>query len=166
MRFPEPWLSLCLVRCMSRSAAFLLASLLTACVSVATQEAVTLPPLFVCGHYPYDFEDPPIKPIRIPHQSATASATYAPLPPYPYEAHLKRLEPKTVLELQVASNGSVRRINVVQSTGFVWLDRSTADALRQWRFKPGIAEHLRIPVTFSLRCPKIAEEQRRNRIRE
>src|SRR5947208_2919359 len=149
---------------MSRSVVLLVALLSTACASVGTREVVTLPPLFVCGHYPYDFEEPPIKPIRIPHESATASARYAPLPRYPYEARLKRLEPTMVVELRIASNGSVSRLNVVQSTGFVWLDRSTADTLRQWRFKPRIAERLRIPVTFSLRCPKIAEEQHRNRI--
>ena len=151
---------------MLRGAAFFCALLLTACASVATRDVVTLPPLFVCGHYPYDFEEPPIKPIRIPHESATASATYAPLPRYPYEVRLKRLEPTMVVELRIASNGSVSQLNVIQSTGFVWLDRSTADTLRQWRFKPGIAERLRIPVTFDLRCPKIAEEQHRNRIRE
>ena len=151
---------------MLRIAAFMCASLLTACASVATHDSVTLAPLYVCGHYPYDFEEPPIKPIRVPHESATTSATYAPLPRYPYEARLRRLEPTMLVELRVASNGSVSRLNVVQSTGFAWLDRSTADALRQWRFKPGMAERLRILVTFSLRCPKIAEEQHRNRIRE
>ena len=106
------------------------------------------------------------RPLGIPHESPTASATYAPLPRYPYEARLRRLEPKMMLELRVASNGSVHRLNVVQSPGFAWLDRSTADTLRQWRFKAGVAGRLRIPVTFSLRCPKIAEEQHRNRLRE
>ena len=151
---------------MSRGVILFVASLSAACVSFGAREVVTLPPLFVCGHYPYDFEEPPIKPITVPHESATASATYAPLPRYPYEARLKRLEPKMMLELRLAPNGSVSQLNVVQSTGFVWLDRCAADALREWRFKPGVAEHLRIPVTFSLRCPKVAEEQHRNRIRE
>ena len=151
---------------MSRGVVLLVVSLSAACASFGSVEVVTLAPLFVCGHYPYDFEEPPIKPIKIPRESATASATYAPMPRYPYEARLRRLEPKMMLELRVTSNGSVSRLNVVQSSGFVWLDRSTADALRQWRFKPGIAERLRIPVTYSLRCPKIAQEQRRNRIRD
>src|SRR5947207_13452351 len=101
---------------MSRSVVLLVALLSTACASVGTREVVTLPALFVCGHYPYDFEEPPIKPIRIPHMSPTASAIYAPLPPYPYEARLKRLEPKMVMELRVTPNGSVSRVNVAQST--------------------------------------------------
>jgi len=55
-----------LVRRMLRSAAFLCASLLTAFASVAARDSVTLAPLYVCGHYPYDFEEPPIKPISVP----------------------------------------------------------------------------------------------------
>ena len=148
---------------MSRVVTILLAWLLAACASVDTREVVTLPVLFICGHYPRDFDEPPIKPIRIPHASPTTSAMWAPLPPYPYAARLKRLEPKMLLELYVTPKGAVRRVNVVQSTGLVWLDRSAADALRQWRFKAGITGRLRIPVTYSLRCPNIAREQERLR---
>ena len=151
---------------MLRSVVLLVALLSTACASVGTRGVVTLPPLFVCGHYPYDFEEPPIKPIRIPHVSPTSSAVYSPQPPYPYEARLNRWEATLSLELLLRSDGTVHRAKVAQTSGHALLDRCAVEAFRQWRFNPGIADHLRIPVTYCLRCPKIAQEQHRNRIRE
>jgi TonB family protein len=151
---------------MSRAAAVLLAWLLVACAGVNTREVVVLPALFVCGHYPYDFEEPPIKPIKIPHVSPISSAVYSPQPRYPYEARLNRWEATLSLELVVRSDGTVRDAKVVQTSGHPVLDRSAVDAFLQWRFKVGIADQIRIPVTYSLRCPKIAQEQHRNRIRE
>jgi len=152
---------------MSRVTIVLLASLFTGCAGTSTHEVVALPALFVCGHYPYDFEEPPIKPIRVPRESSISNAVYSPRPRYSYEARLKRCEGTVSLELLVRPDGTVQRAKVVQSSGHpLLLDRCAMDALSQWRFKPGMAERLRIPVTFSLRCPKIAEEQHRNRIRE
>ena len=151
---------------MSRSVVLLVALLSTACASVGTREVVTLPPLFVCGHYPYDFEEPPIKPIRIPHVSPTSTAVYSLQPRYPYEARLNRWEATLSLELFLRPDGTVRRAKVDQTSGHALLDQCAVEAVRQWRFKPGIADHIRIPVTYSLRCPKIAQEQHRNRIRE
>jgi TonB family protein len=151
---------------MSRASAVLLAWLLAACASVDAPEVATLPALFVCGHYPYDFEEPPIKPIKIPHVSPISSAVYSPQPRYPYEARLNRWEGTLSLELLVRSDCTVRRAKVVQTSGHPLLDRCAVEAFLQWRFKAGIADHLRIPVTYSLRCPKIAQEQHRNRIHE
>jgi TonB family protein len=151
---------------MSRAAIALLASLLAACASVNTRETTMLPTLFVCGHYPYDFEDPPIKPIKIPRVSPVSSAVLSSQPRYPYEARLNRWEGTLSLDLLVEPNGTVRRAKVTQSSGRALLDRCAVAAFRHWRFKPGTADHLQVPVTYSLRCPKIAEEQHRNRIHD
>jgi TonB family protein len=98
--------------------------------------------------------------------SPTSRAVYSPQPHYPYEARLNRWEATLSLELLLRPDGTVRRAKVAQTSGRALLDRCALEAFRQWRFKPGIADHLRIPVTYSLRCPKIAQEQHRNRIRE
>src|SRR6266446_6571312 len=103
-----------------------------------------LPALFVCGHYPQDFDEPPIKPIKIPHVSPISSAVYSPQPRYPYEARFNCWEATLSVELLVRPDGTVRRAIVVQTSGHPLLDRCAVEAFRQWRFKPGMADHLQI----------------------
>ena len=44
--------------------------------------------------------------------------------------------------------GKVTSVTVVKSTGSDGLDREAIFALRQWRFKPGKAREVEIPITF------------------
>jgi TonB family protein len=39
---------------------------------------------------------------------------------------------------------------MVQSTGNPILDNATVEALRRWRFKPGVAANVHVPITFTL----------------
>jgi len=36
-----------------------------------------------------------------------------------------------------------------QTTGNAILDKSTTDAFRQWRFKPGTVSRVRVPITYT-----------------
>jgi TonB family protein len=45
--------------------------------------------------------------------------------------------------------GKVTSVTVVKSTGNDGLDREAIYALRRWRFKPGKAKEVEIPITFS-----------------
>jgi TonB family protein len=45
--------------------------------------------------------------------------------------------------------GKVTSVTVVRSTGNDGLDREAIYALRRWRFKPGKAREVEVPITFS-----------------
>jgi TonB family protein len=46
--------------------------------------------------------------------------------------------------------GKVASVTVLRSTGHRTLDDSVANALRQWRWKPGTWKQFDIPVTFTM----------------
>jgi TonB family protein len=83
--------------------------------------------------------------------SAKALTMYAPRPAYPYEARRGQITGSGVAELTVNSGiGSVIDVRMAQSTGSVILDMATVEALRKWRFKPGVAANIQVPITYTL----------------
>jgi TonB family protein len=46
------------------------------------------------------------------------------------------------------ASGKVTDATMEQSTGDAILDKSTTNAFRQWRFKPGTVPKLRVPITM------------------
>ena len=112
---------------------------------------------------------PPIRPGKKPPMTAvvrskgagTASAMqsgpvkaltmYAPRPAYPYEARRERITGSGIAELTAnPGTGNVITARMAQSTGSAILDNATLDALRRWRFKPGMAPNIRVPITYTL----------------
>lgn len=80
-----------------------------------------------------------------------------PAPLYPRSARLAGQEGRVVLRVQVAANGSVASLHVVESSGTDALDASAVRAVRDWRFRPAtraghpVAAVVEVPVTFRLR---------------
>ena len=75
----------------------------------------------------------------------------APRPEYPYEARRRHLTGTGVIVVSVDfSSGSVIDARVERSIGSPILDNSAVNAFKHWRFKPGSAPQVRIPVTFDL----------------
>jgi TonB family protein len=84
-------------------------------------------------------------------RSVKATLAYAPRPVYPYEARRQRLTGSGVALLSVDQNsGTVTDVVMTQSCGNAILDNSTLDALRRWRFKPGSAAKVQVPITYTL----------------
>jgi TonB family protein len=48
------------------------------------------------------------------------------------------------------NSGLARDVVMAQSIGNAILDDSTVSAFRRWRFRPGTAAQVRIPITFVL----------------
>jgi TonB family protein len=46
--------------------------------------------------------------------------------------------------------GNVTNVRITRSCGSVILDNATVDALRRWRFKPGSALSVEVPITYML----------------
>ena len=83
--------------------------------------------------------------------SAKTLALYAPRPNYPYEARRTGTTGSGVAQLTVNSvAGNVINARMAQSTGSAILDRATLEALQRWQFKPGVAENIDVPVTYTL----------------
>ena len=83
--------------------------------------------------------------------SVKAMVAYAPRPVYPYEARRQRVTGAGVAFLTVDQTlGTVTDVLMAQSCGNAILDNSTLDALRRWRFKPGSAARVQVPITYTL----------------
>ena len=84
-------------------------------------------------------------------RSVKATVAYAPRPVYPYEARRQRVTGSGVALLTVDQTlGTVTDALMVQSCGNAFLDNSTLDALRRWRFKPGGVTQVEVPITYTL----------------
>ncbi|MGE5208225.1 MAG: energy transducer TonB [Alphaproteobacteria bacterium] len=82
---------------------------------------------------------------------AKAMVTYAPRPVYPYEARRLRITGSGTAVLTIdPALGNVTDALMVQSCGNAILDRATLDAFRRWRFKPGTAVRVQVPITYTL----------------
>jgi TonB family protein len=76
---------------------------------------------------------------------------YAPRPVYPYEARRQRIVGSGIALLTVDPTvGNVTGVRMKQTCGNIILDKTTLDALRRWRFKPGSALSVEVPITYTL----------------
>ena len=83
--------------------------------------------------------------------SAKALALYAPKPNYPYEARRGGITGSGIAQLTVdTGSGNVIDARMSQSTGNAILDNATVSAFRRWRFKPGVASNVDVPITYTL----------------
>lgn len=75
---------------------------------------------------------------------------------YPASARRKGLEGTVVLLLGIAADGTVARVELMESSGHEELDRAAEEAARLWRFEPArrdgeaLAHDVRVPVEFRL----------------
>ena len=84
-------------------------------------------------------------------RSVKAMVAYAPRPVYPYEARRQRVTGSGVALLAVdQTSGTVTDAQMAQSCGNAFLDNSTLDAFRRWRFKPGSPSKVQVPITYTL----------------
>ena len=78
-------------------------------------------------------------------------ALYAPRPDYPYEARRQNAVGSGLASLTIDSaTGVVTDARMERSTGKSILDASALKAFSRWRFRPGTATAIEIPITFRL----------------
>jgi TonB family protein len=79
--------------------------------------------------------------------------THAPFPEYPRSARAHRLQGSGIYLLHLRGDGTVERVDIVQSTGHRELDEACLSAYKQWRFRQNFAaktHRVKMPVTFTL----------------
>lgn len=82
---------------------------------------------------------------------AKALATFAPKPPYPYEARSRHLTGSGVCVLTIdVGSGSVTEASMAQSIGNSILDNAATSTFRQWKFRPGTVAKVKVPITFTM----------------
>ena len=70
-------------------------------------------------------------------------------PRYPAKYQRARIGGTGRFRMNIDFNtGKLKSVTVVKSTGSDGLDREAIFALRQWRFKPGKARQVELPITF------------------
>lgn len=83
--------------------------------------------------------------------SVKALTLYAPRPAYPCEARRGGITGSGIAQLTVNPEvGNVIDARMAETTGSVFLDNSTLETLRRWRFKTGVASNIQVPITYTL----------------
>ena len=72
-------------------------------------------------------------------------------PDYPYAARDRHLEGSGLYRLNIQPDGTVLSVTVLKSTGHSLLDQAAIHAYRQWRFRPGALQSVKIPVKFGMK---------------
>ena len=90
------------------------------------------------------------------HRSAVSdeeligNTTAAPAAPYPEEAQKAKTTGSGVYELRIDRAGKISAVVVVKSSGSAVLDNAATTAFKKWRFKLGVFQSVRIPVSWSV----------------
>ena len=83
--------------------------------------------------------------------SAKVLAVSAPRPEYPYDARRQKITGSGIAVLVVdPGNGVVTDVTMSESTGSPVLDNAAVAGFRRWRFKPGTADRVKVPITFTM----------------
>jgi TonB family C-terminal domain len=76
---------------------------------------------------------------------------YAPHADYPIEAQLHHWHGSGRFALAIRPDGRVESVTVLKSTGHAVLDQAAIAAFRQWRFRPGSINLVRVPLEYRTR---------------
>lgn len=107
---------------------------------------------------------PPVPAAPVPAPAAApiaASATPVPVqmpaPRYPAQAARRGVEGVVRVRVEVGADGVPTDVAVVEGSGTRELDRAALEAVRRWRFRPGVADgrpvpgSVVVPIEFSMR---------------
>lgn len=79
-----------------------------------------------------------------------------PHPEYPVIARKKGWQGRLLLNVRISENGDVLNINILKTSGFKILDRTSVETIKEWKFTPArlgknnVEGYLNIPISFKL----------------
>ena len=83
-------------------------------------------------------------------EELVGNTTAAPGAAYPEEAQKAKITGSGVYELRIDKAGKISAVAIVKSSGSAVLDKAATTAFKKWRFKPGVFQSVRIPVSWSV----------------
>jgi len=83
-------------------------------------------------------------------EELVGNTTAAPGAGYPEEAQKAKITGSGVYELRIDKAGKISAVAIVKSSGSAVLDKAATTAFKKWRFKPGVFQSVRIPVSWSV----------------
>ena len=83
-------------------------------------------------------------------EELVGNTTAAPGAAYPEEAQKAKITGSSVYELRIDKAGKISAVVIVKSSGSAILDEAATTAFKKWRFKPGVFQSVRIPVSWSV----------------
>jgi len=86
----------------------------------------------------------------ISDEQLTGNTLAAPGVGYPEEAQKTKATGSGVYELRIDRAGKTTAVTIVKSSGNAVLDKAATTTFKKWRFKPGIFQSVRIPVSWSV----------------
>jgi TonB family protein len=86
----------------------------------------------------------------ISDEQLIGNTTAAPAAPYPEEAQKTKTTGSGVYELRIDKAGGVSAVAIAKSSGSAVLDKAATTAFKKWKFKPGVFQSVRIPVSWSV----------------
>jgi TonB family protein len=86
----------------------------------------------------------------ISDEQLVGNTTAAPGAPYPEEAQKTKTTGSGVYELRIDKAGRISAVRIVKSSGSAVLDTAATTAFKKWRFKPGVFQSVRVPVSWSV----------------
>lgn len=102
---------------------------------------------------------PPAPPASAPAPVASGTSAPVPLsrpaPTYPRDALRRNIGGTVRVEVTVATDGSVERLDLVEGSGNRDLDRAALEAVRRWTFRPAtrdgqaVSANVVVPLEFS-----------------
>ena len=82
------------------------------------------------------------------------SPVFAPKPDYAWSAQTNHVQGSGIFRLVIRPDGTVSSVELVRSTGWRDLDKSSTTAFLKWRFKPVSHQAtIKVPISFSLGIP-------------
>jgi len=96
---------------------------------------------------------PPVAPAEVTPPNAFAGSLSNPAPRYPVESRRRREEGTVRLRVVVTADGRVKEIALARSSGFDRLDEAALDAVRKWRFRPGMQAGVAVEALGFLSIP-------------
>ncbi len=82
-------------------------------------------------------------------------------PAYPEAAAMLHEQGRVLLLVHVAPDGSAAAVDVMESSGYLLLDRAARDAVAKWRFRPAMADgapvesQMPIEINFDLQAKRV-----------
>lgn len=84
---------------------------------------------------------------------------YAPNPEYPLQARRNNWEGVAVLKILIETDGFVRKVTVLQSSGYELLDRAAVKAVKRWRYRPALVNGIAVARQAQVRIKFVLEDE-------